>query len=267
MSLNLNCSISFPKLSIADKLRNAKLLGYSNVELWWPFDVDMPNDSELQDFVETVDSAEVSLQLMNFPGGGAEYEDRGVLAVPGGEKKFDEYVKMMVPLISKLNVKYVNPMVGNSLELWKEGSKPFQTCVDNLRRLAPIVESIGSTIVIEPLSGFEKAAIKTFADAELLVLKLRSYGIENVKILFDLYHAYANDDEVLKRASIPVELIGHVQLADWPGRGMPGTGNADLSGWIKRLIRSGYKGNFGLECAGNPDSNSVVLNELKILEK
>lgn len=43
--------------------------------------------------------------------------------------------------------------------------------------------------------------------------------------------------------------IGHVQVADIPGRHEPGTGTADLSGWVAALRRLGYRGSIGLEYA------------------
>ena len=43
--------------------------------------------------------------------------------------------------------------------------------------------------------------------------------------------------------------IGHVQVADVPGRHEPGTGTADLDGWVGQLRRLGYQGWIGLEYA------------------
>jgi hydroxypyruvate isomerase len=41
--------------------------------------------------------------------------------------------------------------------------------------------------------------------------------------------------------------IGHVQVADDPGRGAPGTGRAPVSEWLAALADSGYEGVVGLE--------------------
>ena len=41
--------------------------------------------------------------------------------------------------------------------------------------------------------------------------------------------------------------IGHVQIADAPGRGEPGTGTLDIPAYLNQLARHGYRGYVGLE--------------------
>jgi hydroxypyruvate isomerase len=41
--------------------------------------------------------------------------------------------------------------------------------------------------------------------------------------------------------------VGHVQFADHPGRGAPGTGTLDLWALVDRLAALGYDGAVGLE--------------------
>jgi hydroxypyruvate isomerase len=41
--------------------------------------------------------------------------------------------------------------------------------------------------------------------------------------------------------------FGHIQIADAPGRGEPGTGDLPLGGWVQRSRDLGYEGHVGLE--------------------
>jgi hydroxypyruvate isomerase len=41
--------------------------------------------------------------------------------------------------------------------------------------------------------------------------------------------------------------VAHVQIADAPGRGEPGTGTLDLDRWLDALEAKGYRGWVGLE--------------------
>ncbi|MGH3314397.1 MAG: TIM barrel protein, partial [Streptomyces sp.] len=43
------------------------------------------------------------------------------------------------------------------------------------------------------------------------------------------------------------ERTGHVQIADCPGRGAPGTGDLDFAELLDRLSDAGYEGWIGLE--------------------
>ncbi len=72
-------------------------------------------------------------------------------------------------------------------------------------------------------------------------------ALPNVGFLCDLFHLAANGDDLSAAISGHIADIAHVQLADWPGRGEPGTGQLDLDGCLAQLQGLGYGGWVGLE--------------------
>jgi hydroxypyruvate isomerase len=68
-----------------------------------------------------------------------------------------------------------------------------------------------------------------------------------VGILFDIYHLATNGDDIDRAIAAYADKVAHVQIADAPGRGEPGTGQLDLDGYLARLERAGYAGWVGLE--------------------
>jgi hydroxypyruvate isomerase len=68
-----------------------------------------------------------------------------------------------------------------------------------------------------------------------------------VRLLFDAYHAAMAGLAPLDEAARVAPLVGHVQFADHPGRGAPGTGTLDLWALVDRLEALGYDGAVGLE--------------------
>ena len=68
-------------------------------------------------------------------------------------------------------------------------------------------------------------------------------------LLADLYHLRVNGQDIPAVLDRAASRIGHVQIADVPGRHEPGTGTADLDGWVGQLRRLGYQGWIGLEYA------------------
>ncbi len=66
-------------------------------------------------------------------------------------------------------------------------------------------------------------------------------------ILFDIYHLAANGDDIDRAIAVYAAKVAHVQIADAPGRGEPGTGKLDLDGYLARLQQAGYAGWVGLE--------------------
>jgi hydroxypyruvate isomerase len=72
-------------------------------------------------------------------------------------------------------------------------------------------------------------------------------GAGNVKFLCDLYHLDVNGDDVAKAIETYQDRVGHVQIADSPGRGEPGTGRLDITGHLAALAAGGYRGYVALE--------------------
>ena len=72
-------------------------------------------------------------------------------------------------------------------------------------------------------------------------------GVSSLRLLADLYHLTVNGDDVAAVIDTHLDRIGHVQIADVPGRGAPGTGRVDLVGHLRRLADGGYRGYVGLE--------------------
>lgn len=259
----INCSLALADAPPRERPARARALGFDAVEFWWPFDSQRPELDEVNEFVEDVKRAEVETVLLNFPGGGASVADRGLLCVPGREDDFVESARIALEIGRRLEVQCFNPMAGNTSAEWAPGSQAFETAVANLVNIDLMVSEVGATIVLEPLSGFPQAALTTYNHTRDLVLAARAAGAENVSILFDVYHAAVNRDAVLDPWSVDVDLIGHVQIADAPGRGWPGTGDLPLGAWIQRLRDAGYTGRAGLECAGEPitaEATSIRVN-------
>ncbi len=248
--LALNCSLALRDIDPRQRASTAAALGYTAVEFWWPFEVQHPTPEQIREFVDDVHRAELPAVLLNFPGGGPAVEDRGLLSVPGREDEFLRAAETAIGIGRRIGTRRYNPMAGNIPGTWSEGSREFETALANLLRVAPLAADAEATIVLEPLSGFPRAALTSFADAQALVRAARREGAGNVAILHDLFHAAVNEDPVLTTAPAPIDLIGHVQIADAPGRGWPGTGALPLTEWVRELRRAGYGGCVGIECQG-----------------
>jgi len=80
-----------------------------------------------------------------------------------------------------------------------------------------------------------------------VVDRARAAGAGNVGILFDIYHLASNGDDIDRAIASYADQVAHVQIADAPGRGEPGTGRLDLDGYLTRLGQAGYAGWVGLE--------------------
>jgi hydroxypyruvate isomerase len=72
-------------------------------------------------------------------------------------------------------------------------------------------------------------------------------GLDNARFLMDLYHLAVNGEDLPRVVERFAAKTGHVQIADAPGRGAPGTGSLPLEDLLDRLRETGYAGWVGLE--------------------
>jgi hydroxypyruvate isomerase len=134
-----------------------------------------------------------------------------------------------------------------------------EAIVDALRAAAPIAEARGVTLLLEPLNTRVDHP-GSFLDSTVEGLDVvEEVAAPNIKLLYDLYHAAVTGEDEGRTVEGRAELIGHVHLADAPGRHEPGTGAIPWERRLNWLERTGYRGRVGLEYM---PSNGETLHSL-----
>jgi hydroxypyruvate isomerase len=174
---------------------------------------------------------------------------RGLLSRPADSARFRANVDVAVGFAGSVGCTTLNALYGNRAY---EVSVPEQRecAVDNLVLAAAAADRIGATVVIEVLNSVESPyyPITSSHDALDLIDYLTVVcGVRNVSFLADLYHLARMGEPVERLVELKADRFGHVQIADVPGRGQPGTGTLDWDAVLDRLAASGYRGHVGLE--------------------
>lgn len=243
---DINLSILFTELDLLERPSAAAKAGFRAVEYWWPFPVAAPSEREVDRFARAVEDAGVSLVGLNFFAGDMPGGERGVLSHPGRSQEFRDSVDIAVGLGERLGCRSFNALYGNRIDGIAE-SEQDGLAAENLRHAAEAVRKLNGTVLIEPVSGTPAYPLKTASDVVAVIDRLRAEGADNLRLLFDLYHLAVNGDDPDAVLSEHADLIGHVQLADAPGRNEPGTGEIDFEHYLGTLERAGYGGYIGLE--------------------
>lgn len=246
MTYTVNCSILLTELPLLERAAAAKAAGFDAVEFWWPFDTAVPNDAELAAFERSITDAGVQLTGLNFFAGNMGAGDRGLVSWKGRCSEFKDNVDVVVGIGERLGTKAFNALYGNRLEEFTPEQQD-ELAVKNLVYAAQGVAKIGGTVLLEPVSGMPTYPLKTAQDALDVIAKTTEAGVDNVKLLADFYHLAVNGDDVAAVIENHAKDFGHIQIADDPGRGAPGTGNLPLAEWINRSRELGYFGPIGLE--------------------
>ncbi|MBP2367985.1 hydroxypyruvate isomerase [Pseudonocardia parietis] len=239
----MNCSILFTDLPLHERPQAARDAGFDAVEFWWPFAEAVPANREVDAFVRAVDDAGVRLTGLNFPAGDMPAGDRGLLSDPSRSHEFRDAIAIATGIGARLGTTGFNALYGNRID----GVAPAEQdtlAAENLAVAGLAAAAIGAVVLVEPVSGVDAYPLKTAADA---VAVLDRVGSDHVALLLDVYHLAVNGDDVEAAIDRYAGRIGHVQIADAPGRGEPGTGDLPLSAWLERLTAAGYDGWIGCE--------------------
>ncbi|QSE88001.1 TIM barrel protein (plasmid) [Rhodococcus pseudokoreensis] len=251
----VNCSILLTDLPLLKRPQAARDAGFDAVEFWWPFSTPVPSDEEVDSFVRAIQDADVQLTGLNFAAGDMPAGDRGILSDAGHVSAFRDNVDVAIGIAESLGTKAFNALYGNRLDAI-EGDRQDAIAAENLAIAGRAAEKIGAFVLIEPVSGTPAYPLKTAAEAIAVIDRVKAeHGVDSLRLLADLYHLEVNGDDVGAAIDTYAARIGHVQIADAPGRGEPGTGTLDIDGYLKRLAGHGYRGYVGLEYkATRPDT-------------
>jgi hydroxypyruvate isomerase len=230
-----NVSIRYPDVPVLERAARARQDGFTAIESWWPFTTAGPSDAEVDAFVTSVGDAGVELVAMNTFGGDLDAGERGIVSDRARKPEFDDSLAVALEVGRRLGTRLFNTLVGVG-PLRELGA-------GRLEMAAKTALADGRRILIEPLSGVDDYPITTTRDAFALVSALG----KGAGVLADLYHLGVNGEDLDATIELRGDDFAHVQIADAPGRGAPGTGSLPLDRWLAALDAVGYDGWVALE--------------------
>jgi len=241
-----NCSLLFTEEPLLRRPAAARAAGFGAVEFWWPFETAVPADREVDAFVAAIEEAGVTLAGLNFFAGDLAGPDCGVLSIPGRAAGFRDNIDVVAGIGERLGVRGFNALYGNRVDGVSPDAQD-ELAMESIGAAAKAVASFGGTVLVEPVSGPKPYPLRTAADAVAVVSRARAAGAANVGFLCDLYHLASNGDDIDAAIEAYADLVAHVQIADAPGRGEPGSGQLDLDRYLAALAGRGYRGWVSLE--------------------
>ena len=242
-----NCSILFTELPLLERPAAAKAAGFDSVEFWWPFPTPTPSDATVSTFVAAVRDAGVQLVALNFAAGDMPGGDRGLLSWPGREAEFTDSVDIAVGIAGQLGTTAFNALYGNRID-GTSAEQQDELAARQLVAAAVCAKRVGAVVLVEPVSGAPRYPLLTAADVIGVLDRVEGASqVDNLRLLADLYHLSVNGDDLTSVAADHIDRVGHVQIADAPGRHEPGTGDLDLDTHRCALESAGYTGWVGLE--------------------
>lgn len=248
LKFSVNISMLFLELPLLDRPAAVAQNGFSAIECWWPFARAVPSGAEADAFVSAVLSANVDLVCLNCFAGDRDRGDRGITTLPEREEEFRESIRVLLHIAERTGCKRFNVPYGHYVEGCSRVVHD-ETALRNLAFVGRAVRPLGGTVLVEPLTWGDNGPypLRTSKDVLAIVDQLGDQNLDNFKLLADVYHLASNGDDPVAVLRQHLDRVGHVQIADTPGRNQPGTGRLNFAEVFSALADGCYDGYVGLE--------------------
>lgn len=234
-----NLSMLFAEHDLPDRPAAAAANGFRWVEVQFPYELDADV------WRDALTENALSIALFNLPAGDLITGGPGLSGVPGREADFDTALDRACRYAEALKPPCINTLPG-LLADDVEREAALETLAVNLEKSASRLADIGVTAVFEPVNRQDRPGTLIATMAEALELMAR-VDHPNLFIQFDIYHMTIMEPDAIAVFRENVDAIRHVQFADVPGRGEPGTGTIDFAAMFAAIDAMSYAGRVAAE--------------------
>jgi hydroxypyruvate isomerase len=234
-----NLTMLFNEVPFLERFERAAKAGFEAVEFLFPYPF------AAADIKARLDANGLKLVLHNLPAGNWDAGERGIACHPDRVDEFRAGVGQAIEYARALGVPQLNCLAGKA-PAGVDDAVLRATFVANLKHAAAELKKAGLKLLIEPINTYDIPGFYLNRTAQALAI-LDEVGADNAFVQYDIYHAQRMEGEIAATLQKHLARIGHVQLADNPGRNEPGTGELNWAFLFAHLDRIGYGGWIGCE--------------------
>lgn len=251
MKYSVCIDMLFPEVDFYDRFALAKAAGANAVEFWkW-------NNKDLNRVSKALKENDLSLAVCNLDSKNPALSDelsRGILN-SGRKAEFISAIEESIPAYRNLNAQALIVLIGERLDISYD--EQIKNILDCLKAAAPLIEKENINLVVEPLNDIDRKNYFLPRAKEILQI-LREVNCKNIKLLLDLYHEQLMAGNIINTINENIDFIGHVHVADAPGRHEPGTGEINYSNVLKALQDNNYNNYVGFEFRSTKNHKQTV---------
>ncbi|CZF81949.1 Hydroxypyruvate isomerase [Grimontia celer] len=237
--LAANLSMLFTELPFIERFSAATKFGFKGVEYLFPYAFDA------HELKAELDRNQLQQVLFNLPAGDWDNGDRGIAADPSRVEEFRAGVAKAIEYARVLDCQQVNCLAG----IVPEGvshEHAEETLIENLKYANKALEEAGIRLVVEAINTRDIPGFALTNTKQALRI-CNAVGSDNISLQYDIYHMQIMEGDIAATLSSTVNRIGHIQIADNPGRHEPGTGELNYHFLFDYIDSIGYEGWVGCE--------------------
>ncbi|MGL4407330.1 MAG: hydroxypyruvate isomerase [Zoogloea sp.] len=251
LRFSANLSFLFLDLPFLERFAAAAACGFKGVEFHFPYA--FPAD----EVADAARRAGVEVVLFNAPAGDWAGGERGIAALPDRVAEFRAGFDQAAAYARALHCPRINCLAG----LRPAGVAQAlleDTLVANLAYAADQMAAQHGQALVEPLNSRDTPGFFLDRSAPALALIARAQR-PNLALQYDIYHAQVMEGDLARSLQTHLAHIGHLQIADNPGRHEPGTGEINYPFLFRHLEHIGYTGWIGCEYVPSRGNGAETL--------
>ncbi|MDR0828167.1 MAG: TIM barrel protein [Desulfovibrio sp.] len=251
-SFAANISMLFTELPFPERFCAAREAGFRYIEVQFPYAYPPEEVAEL------LKDNGLSLVLFNLPAGDWAAGERGLGADPARVEEFRAGLEQAVRYAKILHTPLLNCLAGKINPKF-DAAEHRRTLLGNLGYAADFLLPHKLCLTVENVNGFDVPGF-FLQRTDMILEAINEINRPNVRLQYDIYHAQRSEGEIVNTLRNNLEWIGHIQVADNPGRGWPGSGEINYRFVFAELEKVGYQGHIGLEYMPGPKAGDTAAS-------
>lgn len=232
-----NLSLLFDEIPFPERFRAAAQAGFRGVEYQFPYACPASQLAEL------LDKHRLVAVLHNLPAGDWAAGERGIACLPDRVGEFQDGVGRALEYAVATGCRQLNCLAGLAPSP-PDAERARETLITNLRFAAAKLKEAGIRLLIEPINTRDVPGFLLSRTQQAIEI-IDEVGSDNLFLQYDVYHMQIMEGDLAPTIERHLARIGHIQIADTPGRHEPGTGEIAypfLFGFIDALRYDGWIG-------------------------
>jgi len=234
-----NLSMLFKEVGFLDRFDRAAAAGFKGVEFLFPYEWDK------EELVDLLQRNSFEMVLHNLPAGDWNAGERGIASLADRVEEFQRGVALATEYAAALKCPRLNCLAGIP-PVTQDRDRTLETLISNVRYAAEETSKKGIQLVVEAINSDDMPGFYLNSTRQVVDL-LKAVDHPNAFIQYDVYHMQIMEGNLTKTIRQNVDRIGHIQMADVPGRHEPGTGEINFPNLFRAIDETAYDGWIGCE--------------------
>jgi len=251
LKFTANLSMLFTELALIDRFKAAKESGFDAVEIQFPYSL------PAEQIKQALELNKLKLVLFNVDADDLLQGGEGLACVPEKQQQFELALQQCKSYAEILKPEVINILPGRCILNPEREPEYIETFVNNLTLATKTFSPLGIKTVFEAINTDDMPGFIIHSGSQMLDI-IKQINHPMLYLQYDIYHMHKMNENIVDFINKHTNKIAHIQFADNPGRGQPGTGEIEFDQLFSAIQQSQYSGWVGAEYKPTCNTNKSL---------